>query len=112
MLHWVPDEADLDDLLIRYRDPLASGSFLAITHVTDDDQDEKLTAATDVIERSKSPDQVTLRSRDQIAPMFGDFELVEPGLVGCAMWRPAGPLDITDDVDMNTLVYAGVGRKS
>ena len=111
MLHWVPDESDPMGLLARYRDRLAAGSYLAITHVTDDDQGEKLTAATGVIKRSKSPDQVTLRSWDQIVPMFGDFELVEPGLVGCAMWRPAGPLDITDNVDMNALVYAGVGRK-
>ncbi|HEX4702854.1 MAG TPA: SAM-dependent methyltransferase [Pseudonocardiaceae bacterium] len=111
MLHWIPDDSDPLGLLVRFRDRLASGSFLAVTHVTGDNQDDKLTEATGVIERSKSPDQITLRSREQIMPMFGDFEIIEPGLVGCALWRPGGPADITDDADMNALVYAAVGRK-
>jgi hypothetical protein len=112
MLHWVPDESDPLGLMASYRDPLAVGSYLAITHVTGDNQGDGLTEATGVIERSKSVDQVTLRSRAEIRPMFGDFELIEPGLVGCAMWRPGGPADITDDPDMNALVYAAVGRKA
>lgn len=112
VLHWVPDEGDLLSLLERYRAPLAPGSYLAITHVTGDNQGAELTEATDVIRRSNSPDQVHLRTHAEILRMFGEFELVEPGLVGCAMWRPGGPSDIADDVDMNMLVYAGVGRKT
>jgi hypothetical protein len=112
MLHWIPDDSDPLGLLVRYRDRLPSGSYFAITHVTGDHQDDKRTEAAGVIERSKSPDQVTLRSREQILPMFGDFEIIEPGLVGCALWRPGGPADITDDADMNALVYAAVGRKA
>jgi hypothetical protein len=111
MLHWIPDDSDPFGLLARYREPLAGGSFLAITHVTGDRQGDRLTEATGVIERSRSPDQVTLRSHGEIVPMFGDFRIVEPGLVGCALWRPGGPADISDDVGMNALVYAGVGRK-
>ena len=57
-------------------------------------------------------DQVTPRSRDEIAAFFGDFELVEPGLVGFAEWRPSGPGDISDDPAMNRLAYGGVARKS
>lgn len=112
MLHWVPDEDDPAGLMARYRRPLAPGSYLAITHVTDDNQDDRLTEASDAIERSRSRDQVTFRSRPRIAAMLGDFELVDPGVVGCAMWRPGGPADIADVADMNTLVYAAVGRKS
>jgi hypothetical protein len=111
MLHWVPDESDPLGLLARYRDRLAGGSYLAITHVTGDGQSGELSKATGAIQRSGSPDQVTLRSHAQITPMFGDFEIVEPGLVGCALWRPGGPGDIAAAPDMNTLVYAGVGRK-
>ncbi len=111
VLHWVPDEADLLNLLERYTAPLAAGSYLAITHVSGDNQGDELSVATDAIERSKSPDQVNLRTHAEILKMFGDFEVVEPGLVGCALWRPGGPGDISDDPTMNTLVYAGVGRK-
>lgn len=111
MLHWVPDEHDQLGLLARYRERLASGSYLAVTHVTSDEQNAQLTDATEAIERSKSPDQVNLRTHAQILPMFGDLELVEPGLVGCAMWRPSETGDLADVPDMNSLVYAGIGRK-
>jgi hypothetical protein len=99
-------------VLDRYQGTLAAGSYLAITHVTGDNQGEELAEATEAIERSKSPDQVNLRTHAEIRRMFGDFELIEPGLVGCALWRPGGPGDISDSADMNMLVYAGVGRKN
>ncbi|MFD1146648.1 SAM-dependent methyltransferase [Saccharothrix hoggarensis] len=112
VLHWVPDEDDPLGLLARYRDALAPGSHLAITHVTADHQDESLTEATEVIKRSKSPDQVNARSHAEVTRLFTGFELVEPGLVGCGEWRPGGPADIAPESGMNMLVYAGVGRKS
>lgn len=111
MLHWVADEDDPHGLLERYRAPLAPGSYFALTHVTGDNQGKELDEATGVIQRSKSQDQVNLRSHAEILSMFGEFELVEPGLVGCALWRPGGPGDVADNPDMNMLVYAGVGRK-
>ncbi|ONI83546.1 hypothetical protein ALI22I_34220 [Saccharothrix sp. ALI-22-I] len=111
MLHWVPDSSDPRGLLGRYRDALPSGSFLAITHVTADHQGENLAEATDVIKRSKSPDQVNLRSHAEVMGLFEGYELVEPGLVGCGEWRPTGPADIAAEPGMNMLVYAGVGRK-
>jgi hypothetical protein len=111
MLHWIPDEDDPPGLMARYRDALPGGSLLAMTHVTGDHQGENLTEATDVIKRSKSPDQVNLRTYKQVTGLFDGFELIEPGLVGCGEWRPRGPGDIADEPDMNMLVYAGVGRK-
>ncbi|MFJ6672070.1 SAM-dependent methyltransferase [Actinosynnema sp. NPDC091369] len=111
MLHWVPDDADPRALVARYRDALAPGSYLAVTHATGDNQGENLNDATDAIKQSNSPDQVNLRSHAEITRMFDGFELVDPGLVGCGEWRPGGPGDIASEPDMNMLVYAGVGRK-
>ena len=111
MLHWVPDDADPRALVARYRDALAPGSYLAVTHATGDNQGENLTDATDAIKQSNSPDQVNLRSHAEITRMFDGFDLVDPGLVGCGEWRPGGPGDIATQPDMNMLVYAGVGRK-
>ncbi|MET8847718.1 SAM-dependent methyltransferase [Amycolatopsis sp. NPDC004625] len=112
MLHWVPDESEPLELVGRYRAALAPGSFLALTHVTGDHQGENLGEATEVIKESRSPDQVTLRTHAEISTLFTGFELVEPGLVGCGEWRPAGPADIADAAAMNMLVYAGIGRKN
>jgi hypothetical protein len=112
MLHWIPDESGPLELVGRYRAALADGSFLAVTHVTGDHQGENLTEATDVIKESRSPDQVTLRTHEEVTALFAGFEIVEPGLVGCGEWRPAGPADISGTSEMNMLVYAGIGRKN
>ncbi|QFZ17818.1 hypothetical protein EKG83_10285 [Saccharothrix syringae] len=112
MLHWLPDEAGPRELVARYRDALAPGSHLAITHVTADNQDQRrLTEVTGLIRQSRSADQLTERSHDEVLELFGDFELAEPGLVGCAGWRPTGPGDISDTPQMNMVIYGGVARK-
>ncbi|HEX6345175.1 SAM-dependent methyltransferase [Umezawaea sp.] len=111
MLHWVPDSDDPWELVARYRDALAPGSHLAITHVTADGQDERLSEVTGLIQQSRSADQLTERPHDRVSALFGDFDLVEPGLVGCAAWRPTGRGDVSDSSAMNTVIYAGVGRK-
>ena len=111
MLHWVPTEADPWGLMKRYRRWRPGGSYLAITHFASDQGDEGSTAVAARLNQAGA-DQVTPRSRDEIAAFFGDFELVEPGLVGFAEWRPSGPGDISDDPAMNRLAYGGVARKS
>jgi hypothetical protein len=111
MVHWLPDEADPWSLMARYRDALAPGSYLAITHVTSDNE-EQLDEVADVIKESRSADQLTERSYDEVLRLFGDFELVEPGLVGAAAWRSTGPTGMSDTPEMNRVIYGGVARKS
>lgn len=110
MLHWVPTEADPWGLMKHYREALPSGSYLAITHLADDHENEAIRVATAMMNQAGG-DQVVERSRDEIAAFFGDFELVEPGLVTFAEWRPSGPGDISSDPAMNRIAYAGIGRK-
>jgi S-adenosyl methyltransferase len=111
MLHWLPNETEPWKLMARYRDALAPGSYLAITHVTADSEKPGVAEVTDLIKESRSADQLTERSYEQVLDLFGDFELVEPGLVGCPAWRPTGPGDMSDTPEANTMVYGGVARK-
>ncbi|WP_447007326.1 SAM-dependent methyltransferase [Saccharothrix isguenensis] len=111
MLHWLPDEDDPWQLMATYRDVLAPGSHLAITHVTAEHQDRRLADVTDAIKDSRSADQLNERSHEQVLALFGDFDLVEPGLVGCAAWRPVGPGDFSDTPGMNMVICGGVARK-
>ena len=111
MLHWVPDEDDPQKLVATYRDALPAGSFLAMTHVAKDQIDESVDQAAAVVNRSRSADQMHMRTHVQVSALFDGFELVEPGLVGCGEWRPGGPGDIADETSMNMFLYAGVGRK-
>jgi hypothetical protein len=110
LLHWIPDELDPAALVAEYRRRVPAGSYLAISHLTSDQHTDEITSAVGMFNRAKG-DQATLRAYPQIEAMFGDFELVEPGLVGCALWRPGGIGDISDDPQTNSQIYGGVGRK-
>ncbi|MGH3818448.1 MAG: SAM-dependent methyltransferase [Pseudonocardiaceae bacterium] len=109
LLHFVPDSWDPVGILARYRDRLAPGSYLTLSHATADGDPAGLTEAVQLYRNV--PDPVYLRSHGEVLRLFDGFELVEPGLVGCALWRPSGPGDTSDSAEMNTLPYGGVGRK-
>ncbi|MGH3874765.1 MAG: SAM-dependent methyltransferase [Pseudonocardiaceae bacterium] len=109
LLHFVPDSGDPAGILARYRDRLAPGSYLALSHVTDDGDVPGRAEAAEFYRNT--PDPLTLRSHAEVLRLFAGFELIEPGLVGSAFWRPAGPGDISDKVEMNSVSYGGVGRK-
>jgi hypothetical protein len=107
--HFVPDHDDPPGLLARYRDALVPGSLLALTHVTEDDAAAGLRQAVDDVNRG-GRDQMRPRSFAEINGLFNGFELVEPGVVLCAAWRPQGPGDFSDEPGSNALLYAGVAR--
>jgi hypothetical protein len=111
VLHWVPDAADPPALVARYRRALAPGSYLAITHMSDDLQPEKITAVAGIVRGNRGDSQVFPRTRAEIAELFGDFRLLSPGLVPTGTWRPGGVGDIAEDPDMNELSFAGVAVK-
>ncbi|MFB9908551.1 SAM-dependent methyltransferase [Allokutzneria oryzae] len=109
LLHFVPDSWDPVGILARYRDRLAPGSFLAISHVAGDSGASRLDEAVEAYKSSQNLPYV--RDHDEVLRFFDGFELVEPGLVGCALWRPEGAGDVTDSPEINALPYAGVARK-
>jgi hypothetical protein len=112
LLHWIPDEADLPALLAEYRRHLPVGSYLAISHLTSDQQTDRIDSAVGMFNGSKGRDQATTRTYSQVRTMFGDLDVVEPGLVGCALWRAGGPGDISDHSDANAQMYGGVAKKT
>ncbi|ALG14488.1 SAM-dependent methyltransferase [Kibdelosporangium phytohabitans] len=111
LLHWIPDDWDPPALVREYCARVPVGSYLALSHLTTDQHTEEITGAVDMFNRAKGTDQATPRPYSEVAEMFGDFELVEPGLVGCAVWRPGGTGDVTEDPEMNAQIYGGVAKK-
>jgi hypothetical protein len=107
LFHFVPDEAAPADLLARLTAPLAPGSYLVISHATSD-APRDFASGMDVYRRGGIA--VALRSRSEIAALFGDFELVEPGLVWVPQWRPESPGDVGDAPE-SSVIYAGVGHR-
>ncbi|MGH3693648.1 MAG: SAM-dependent methyltransferase [Pseudonocardiaceae bacterium] len=109
LLHFSPDSWDPAGIVARYRDRLASGSYLALSHCT---SDRNPPGWAELVELYRStPEPVYLRSHEEVLRMLAGFEPVEPGLVGSGLWRPSDPGDIADDPEMNQVVCAGVGRK-
>ncbi|MGH3874764.1 MAG: SAM-dependent methyltransferase [Pseudonocardiaceae bacterium] len=108
-LHFVPSSWDLTGILARYRARLAPGSYLALSHGMLDTQPDEAVEVVQLYQSTSEP--AYPRTHEEVSSWFAGFELVAPGLVGCALWRPTGPGDLSDNADMNRLVYGGVGRK-
>lgn len=110
--------ADLGpSLTAEYRDLLAPGSYLALSHVTDegvpphcaqllaDGKERYAEAGTDLI----------YRGRAEITGLFGDFALLDPGVTWTPLWHPeeAGPDEkaLPLAAANESLMLAGVARK-
>ncbi|MGH3855721.1 MAG: SAM-dependent methyltransferase [Pseudonocardiaceae bacterium] len=109
LLHFVPDSSNPAGIVARYRDRLAHGSCLTLSHCTDDGDSPGLAEAVEHYRNSSDP--LHPRDHDDVLRLFAGFELVKPGLVGCGFWRPAGPGDASASADMNTIFYGGAGLK-
>lgn len=108
VVHFVPDSADPAGLIGRFRDALAPGSYLGLSHLTADSSAAGMNALVEVMRGSKDP--IHPRSKSQIAEMFTGFTLVEPGVVSVADWRPRSPGDDGDPPERDQ-VLAGVAVK-
>jgi hypothetical protein len=110
VLHFVPDESRPTRIVAAYHDALAPGSFLAITHATQDGQQpEQASEHRKLYARTATP--MTMRSHDEIARLLDGWDLVEPGLVRMPLWRP----DSAEELPENPEEFAGygaVGRRS
>ena len=87
-LHHIPDSDDPAGIVARYLAALAPGSYLVISHATDEFSPEKMQANAEVADSSGT--MLIPRSRDAILRMFNGRELVDPGLVLVSRWRPEG----------------------
>jgi hypothetical protein len=112
VLHFIKDEADPDAALAFYRDRLPAGSLLVLSQMSgenprDAEEEAALHQLEMFYERTTNPGQ--LRGRQEFRRFFGDFELVEPGLVWAPDWHPDGKSLFSQG--SQSRIIAGVGRK-
>ncbi|GAA4071803.1 SAM-dependent methyltransferase [Actinomadura miaoliensis] len=107
-LHFIPDEDDPPGIMAHLRDALAPGSHLALTHASADGIPDVVAKVVEVYKKTSAPG--TPRTAEQVRALFGDFELLDPGLVWAPLWRPEQP--VSTEEALRIWFYAGVGRKS
>jgi hypothetical protein len=106
-LHFVADEDEPHQIIAQYRDRMAPGSYLAITHGTmEEDPAGERDKAAGVYRQASS--QLHVRPLADVRRFFDGFELVEPGLVWITEWRPEPGTAPTGRAQS---MRGGVGRK-
>ena len=113
ILHHINDDEDPGAIAATLRDALPSGSYLAIIHFWDPaDEHPDVSAKTRDAERVFNENLGTgrWRTRKEIMAYLGDFELVEPGLVPLAEWRPV-PDETSTQTNSYYTMIGGVARK-
>jgi len=109
VLHFLADEDDPWRIVATLRDALVPGSYLVLSHATDESRPTVVHAAQRVYS-SGAPARGRARSRAEIQRFFDGFELVDPGLVYVPQWRPDNAADVPADPGQLWFLV-GVGRK-
>ena len=87
VLHFIPDDDQVREVIAAYGAAMPKGSYLMISHGTaKPGSAQRLRQAAQLYSQTIAP--MKLRSTEELASMVGDFELVEPGVVYCSNWRP------------------------
>jgi hypothetical protein len=108
VLHYIPAEANVPDLVARYTATLVPGSHLAVSHTTWDPRPEVQATLENILRQTGTP--LTHRSREDVATLFKGLELVDPGVVWTPQWRPTDDADPLHESPERSATFAAVGR--
>ena len=104
------DTPDPAGLVAAYRDACVPGSALAISNAQPMNiTDAELQAVGAIMAETTTPTMV-LRSTDELATLFAGYDLLEPGVVPSAAWRPESPVSDEETARSNSLAAVGVLR--
>ncbi|MGH3257581.1 MAG: SAM-dependent methyltransferase [Streptosporangiaceae bacterium] len=88
VLHCLWDSEDPWAVVGQFRDAVAPGSYVALSHMTDEAHPEAAEGLFRMTQDLHWNTPLISRNRAGIARFFDGFTLVEPGLVRPAQWRP------------------------
>jgi trans-aconitate methyltransferase len=106
VMHFVGDETEAGAIVQRLMGACAPGSFLTITHAASDIDAEQMAEMVRRLNESTA-EKTTLRDRAGVTRLFDALELVEPGVIRAAEWRP----DTDAEAASPAALWAGVARK-
>lgn len=113
VLHFIKDSRDPDAALAFYRRRLPPGSLLVLSTMTNERatseaEAEALRQIVAFYEKTTNPGQ--LRTSEEFQRFFGDFPMLEPGLVYAPVWHPDGSGALFERPEQSRIL-AGVARK-
>ena len=98
----------------RYRELLPVGSYLSISHVTNERIPRELLPKLANIKylcETHCRFEMFCRSRKAIEALLGEFEILPPGMAWAPEWRPDPAASDPFVTPNHAVVWAGVGRK-
>jgi hypothetical protein len=108
-LHYVVEDALAYQAMDLFRARLAPGSWLVVAHGIPETQSSR--GAGELREPFQAASSTQSRTAEQIRGFFGNWELVNPGLVYTPLWHPEGDDDVLLDQPARGLTLAGVAKK-
>jgi hypothetical protein len=106
VLQVAADDAEASAVVRQLMGACASGSFMTISHPASDIDAEQMAEMAQRLNQSVA-EPSTHRDRAGVARLFEGFELVEPGLIRVAEWRPDTELEAASPAAL----WGGVARK-
>lgn len=105
ILHFVADDRAYD-IVAGLVGRLVPGSMLMLTQVTSEFDPDKMREVENSYTNKVTPAKA--RSREEFEAFFADLDLVPPGIVPPAEWRPEPGTEIPDRKIINALAAVGV----
>ncbi|WP_067462496.1 SAM-dependent methyltransferase [Actinomadura macra] len=107
VLHFIHDEDQARGIVEQLMEPLAPGSFLALSTIASDSAPQQVRAA--VAKYNSRGINSKARPKADIEKLFGNLEMVEPGVVPVHHWHPDAEARAIDDSQVS--MYGGVALK-
>jgi S-adenosyl methyltransferase len=106
VMHFVGDDAEASAIINRLMGACVPGSYVALSHAASDIDAEQM---AEMIRRlnETTAEKTTLRDRAGVTRLFDGLELVEPGVIRAAEWRPDTDLEAASPAAL----WGGVARK-
>lgn len=107
ILHFITDDAVVQDIIDRLMRPLPPGSILALSMCTADSAPEEVNAGVAAYNANGIP--VVARDRAEVERFFDGLELLDPGVVLVNHWHADDLAAAVDDAHVH--MYGGIARK-
>lgn len=113
VLHFVIPAREPEKAVAYYRDRLAPGSVLVLSHATDEGLPPERQAAMERVRANyaeKAANAGWFRTRRELEPFFGGWPILEPGIVWTAEWNDGTHPPYEGD-PTRSRILAGIARK-